>query len=297
MHRSEGCIPFPAIAFSKFETHKCLIKLDLARLIEPNARVTTVIPRQETSASSSRTPSSLMKKRYTRMLTLIIIAVALPLVSFAADELLVEIKLNDCPAPVKKTIEAEAKGSKIEKLEKSVEGDETTYWADVRRSGKLYSLGVLQDGTLTELNLRVDADEIPFAKSPSAVQVTLRKEAWDARIEFVAKDVRFGVTVYETSIEHKGKSYDIAVAEDGTLVEKMLVIHDEEVELAKCPETVRKALTELAKGGKIEEGITRSTGILHPSYEAEISLGKHRYLVEVAENGELIAQSLEANDE
>ena len=72
--------------------------------------------------------------------------------------------------------------------------------------------------------------------------------------------MKYGVTVYQTVVDHKAKSYEIAVAEDGTLVEKVLVIDDEDIKLSDCPAAVRAALHEHAKGGEIGE-ITRSTGI------------------------------------
>ena len=43
-----------------------------------------------------------------------------------------EVKLSDCPAPVRKTIEPEASGAKIDSIQKEIEGDETIYWAEAR---------------------------------------------------------------------------------------------------------------------------------------------------------------------
>ncbi len=108
--------------------------------------------------------------------------------------------------------------------------------------------------------------------------------------------MKYGVTVYETAVSHKGKSYEIVVAEDGTLVEKVLVIEDEEIELAKCPVPVQTALREHAKGGMIGD-VTRSTGISRPTFEAEVKIKDKVYLIEVAENGLLISKSLEAAEE
>ena len=43
-----------------------------------------------------------------------------------------KIKLSDCPAAVRKTFQAEAKGAKIETVTKEKdEDDETVYWAEV----------------------------------------------------------------------------------------------------------------------------------------------------------------------
>jgi len=128
------------------------------------------------------------------------------------------------------------------------------------------------------------------------VQATFRSEAFGAKIEAVGKDLKYGVTIYETVVDHKGKSYEIVVAEDGTLVEKVLVIEDEEVELAMCPSAVQVALKKHANGGTIDE-VTRYTGIGKPTFEAEVEIKGKVYLIEVAENGLLISKSLEATEE
>ncbi len=207
-----------------------------------------------------------------------------------------EVKFADCPAPVRKTLQAEAKGFKIETVTKEPGDDETIYWAEAAVDGKTYAIGVLEDGTLTEMNLAVDDDEITFDRCPSEVQATFRREAFGAKIEAVGKDMKYGVAVYEAVVTHAGKSYEIVVSADGVLVEKVLVIDDAEVELSTCPTAVKTAFHEHAKGGTIHQ-IVRSTGISHPTFEAEIELDHKVYLVEVSESGHLIAKSLEAGEE
>ncbi|MGP0065674.1 MAG: hypothetical protein ACLQGP_18980 [Isosphaeraceae bacterium] len=208
-----------------------------------------------------------------------------------------KVKFSDCPAAVQKTLQAEAKAVKIETVHKEHnEDEETVYWADVSVGGKIYAIGVLEDGTLTEMNLAVDDAEVPFEGCPAAVQATFRREAFGEKVEAVGKDMKYGVVIYESLVHHKGKPYEIVVAEDGTLVEKVLVIDDEEIELAKCPATVQATLKAHAKGGKID-GITRSTGISGRTYEAEVEIGTKVYSMEVAEGGYLISKSLEAGEE
>jgi hypothetical protein len=208
-----------------------------------------------------------------------------------------EIKFADCPAAVKKTLEAESKGAKIETVTKETdEDDETVYWADAVIRGTTYAIGVLEDGTLSEMNLAVDEEELPLDRCPAAVQATFKLEAFGSRIDAVGKDVKYGVTIYEAAVEHKGRSYEIIVAEDGTLVEKVLVIDDEEIELAACPAAVQIAFREHSAGGTVGD-ITRSMGIGHPTYEAEVEIKGKVYLIEVSETGHLISKSLEAVEE
>ncbi len=208
-----------------------------------------------------------------------------------------EIKFAACPPAVRKTLQTESKGARIETVTREKDADdEVVFWAEAALGGRTYAIGVLEDGTLTEMNLAVDDEELAFDRCPADVQATFRAEAFGEKVETVGKDIKYGVTIYETVIEHNGKSYEIVVAEDGSLVEKALVIDDEEVEMTMCPSAVRSALHEQARGGKIGE-ITRSTGIGGPTYEAEIEIRKRIYLIEVAENGALISKSLEAVEE
>jgi len=208
-----------------------------------------------------------------------------------------ELKFSDCPPAVRKTFQAEAKGAKIETVTREKDADdETFYWADVTVGGRTYAIGVLEDGTLGEMNLAVDDEELPFDRCPAAVQATFRDEAFGEKVDAVGKDVKYGITIYEAVVDHDGKSYEIVVAEDGTLVEKVLVIDDEEVELAKCPAAVQAALHEHARGGKIGD-ITRYTGIGHHTFEAEVKIQGKVYLVEVAESGLLISKALQAGED
>jgi hypothetical protein len=205
-----------------------------------------------------------------------------------------ELKFSDCPAVVRKTFEAETKGAKIETVTREKGGDdEWVYWADVSIGGKSYAVGVLADGTLTEMNLAVDEEELAFDRCPGAVQATFRSEAFGEKIDSVGRDMKYGVTVYQTVVNHQHRAYEIVVAEDGTLVEKALVIDDEEIKLPDCPAAVRAALHEHAKGGEIGD-ITRSTGIGQHTFEAEVKMKSKVYLIEVVESGVLISKSLEA---
>jgi hypothetical protein len=205
-----------------------------------------------------------------------------------------EVQFSNCPAAVRKTFQAEAKGAKIETVTKEKDGDaETVYWADVAIGGKTYAIGVLNDGTLTEMNLAVDEEKLAFDRCPAAVQASFQSEAFGEKVDAVGRDMKYGVTIYQTVVDHKGKSYEIVVAEDGTLVEKVLVIDDEEVKFSDCPAAVRSALHAHANGGEIGE-ITRSTGIGHHTFEAEVKIKAKVYLIDVAESGLLISKSLEA---
>jgi hypothetical protein len=225
-------------------------------------------------------------------------AVATASVVFAARGEEKEMKFSECPEAVQKTLHAEGKGVKIETVTKETFDDgKVVYWADVVLGGKPYEIAVDPEGTLTEMSLEVGEDQVEFSKCPGPVQATFHKESNDAKVETLDKDMKYGVTIYEGVVSIKGKEYEIIVAEDGTLLEKTLVVVEDDVELSKCPAAVQKTLHEHAGGGKIV-AITRSTGIGagRHTYEAEVDIQGKGYAIEVAENGMLLSKSLEEAD-
>ena len=93
-----------------------------------------------------------------------------------------EIKFSDCPAAVRKSLEAEAKGAKIETVTKEKDDDDqTVFWAEVKLEGRPYAIGVLEDGTLSEMNLAVDDAELTLDRCPAAVQADLAQRERSAR--------------------------------------------------------------------------------------------------------------------
>ena len=206
-----------------------------------------------------------------------------------------DVKLADCPAAVQKTLQAEAKGAKIEAVTKTTEDDETTFRTVVDLGGKRYGIEVDEEGTLIEVSLQVEEEEIKFFDCPAAVQKTFRAESHDSKIDRVTRDVKLGGTIYETVVAIAGKPYEIVVGEEGTLIEKTLVIEEEDVELSACPAAVQKTLHAEARGGSIG-AIIRSTGIGGHVYEAEVEIEGKSYTVEVASNGTLILKALDDDD-
>jgi hypothetical protein len=208
-----------------------------------------------------------------------------------------KLKFSESPAAVQTTMKTEAPGAKIEFVDREKDEDNVvTFWADAIIGGKTYAIGVLEDGTLTEMNLVADVDELPFDRLPAAVQATFKSEGYGQKIDTVGKDMKFGVAIFEAGVDHKGKRYGLVVAEDGTLVEKVLVINDEEIDLEKCPAAVQASFKKQAGAGMIHD-ITKYSGIIRPLYEAEIEINGKIYLIEVSETGYLVSKSLDADPE
>ncbi len=67
-----------------------------------------------------------------------------------------KITLDQCPAAVQVTIQAEAAGGTIEEIEKEVKGDVTTYEAEIKKDGKEIEIKVAADGTLLKKKVKDD---------------------------------------------------------------------------------------------------------------------------------------------
>ena len=63
---------------------------------------------------------------------------------------------------------------------------------------------------------------------PKSVQKTLKRESQGGKIEEIVKETEDGKVVYEAEVEIDGKEYEIEVAEDGTLLSKVLEDDDED---------------------------------------------------------------------
>ena len=207
-----------------------------------------------------------------------------------------ETKLSDCPAAVKKTIEAEAKGAEIGTVHKEKEEDATVYWTEAVIAGKTYALGVLEDGTLVEMNLAVNDAEVPFDRCPTAVQATFRHEAFGLAIKSVGKDRKYGVTIYETVVQHKGQGVRDR-GRRGRDARGEGPRHRGRGDRAdEVPRARPGHLPRARRGGTVGD-VTRSTGITRPTFEAEVKIQDKVYLIEVGESGVLISKSLEAAEE
>ncbi len=235
-----------------------------------------------------------MKPTWIRLATITLVAASTAFSFVNADEK--TVKLADCPEAVRKTIEHEAKGAKIASVTESTEDDGTEFSTEAKIGERTYEIRVDTEGTLLEMSLMVDDDEVKFSDAPAAVRETLLKESGGAKFEDLEKDIKYGVVVFNAVVPIKGKEYSFVVAANGTLIEKSLVIIEDDIDLSHCPAPVQKAFKEHAHDGKIGQ-ITRSTGVSGHVFEADIEIGDKTYFVEVTEGGSLISKSLVEEDE
>ncbi len=175
----------------------------------------------------------------------------------------------------------------------------------LRNLGGLILVGVLSCIAWNANGAEEKEVELKLADCPAAVQKTLTREAHGAKIKEVEKETEDGETVYEAEVKIDGKEYEIEVAQDGTLLEKVLDEdeddededeEEEEVKLSDCPAAVQKTLKREAHGAKIKE-VEKETEDGKAIYEAEVKIDGKEYEIEVAQDGTLICKSLDEDDD
>ncbi|HXH85021.1 MAG TPA: hypothetical protein VNN07_19085 [Candidatus Tectomicrobia bacterium] len=66
----------------------------------------------------------------------------------------------------------------------------------------------------------VRADQVSLDQVPPAVRATIEREIQGGRLEEIERETRGGEVVYEVAFERDGRSREIRVAEDGTVLER-----------------------------------------------------------------------------
>ena len=72
--------------------------------------------------------------------------------------------------------------------------------------------------------------EVKQSELPRAVRRTLRRESRGGDVEGIEKEQQDGKTVYEAEIEIADWDYEVEIAEDGTLLSKVVEDQDDENE-------------------------------------------------------------------
>jgi hypothetical protein len=125
--------------------------------------------------------------------------------------------------------------------------------------GKRCGMGVVVLFGLSALVVaaRAGEEEIAVNKLPAAVKKAIKAKFPKAEIEEAAREVEDGSTTYEVKLEVKGRSVDVALKGDGTILEI-----EKEVPFGDLPKAVKKALAAKYPKAKLEkvEEVTKGKG-------------------------------------
>ncbi|MEI8019812.1 MAG: hypothetical protein WCH39_16525 [Schlesneria sp.] len=131
---------------------------------------------------------------------------------------------------------------------------------------------------------------IKFTSAPAAVQKTFKEEVKGGKIELLGKGESDKGVFYKALIgSAAGHNYEVAVGENGLLLEKILQMVTTDVTPEDCPAPVMKTLGEEAKGAKIES-VEKVVEGKRAHFVMNVVHQKSKYQVIIMEDGTLISK-------
>ena len=131
---------------------------------------------------------------------------------------------------------------------------------------------------------------IKFTSAPAAVQKTFKEEVKSGKIDLLGKgESDRGVFYKALIVNTAGHNYEVAVGEDGLLLEKILQMVTTEVTVEDCPAPVIKTLGEEAKGAKVES-VEKVVEGKRAHFILNVVHQKSKYQIIIMEDGSLISK-------
>ena len=167
----------------------------------------------------------------------VLLSVVILFLRVQAAETEQQVKQADCPKAVQKTLNRESRGGEIKEIEKGKQRGRLVFEAEVWINGKEYEVQIAAAGTLLSKILEgensdeQDGDEdeeneietqIKPSDLPKPVRRTLRRESRGGEIDELEKVQQGRSTTYEAEIEIGDTDYEIEIAENGTLLSKVV---------------------------------------------------------------------------
>jgi hypothetical protein len=125
-----------------------------------------------------------------------------------------KVAMKDVPAPVKATIDAQAKGGKVWKVTKEEEGGKTTYEAAIGfksdKGKRKVEVEVAADGTLIATE-----EFVKLADTPAPVKAKIAELSKGKKVQGIEKRTEGATVTFEVRI--KGTKEEIVLASDGTV--------------------------------------------------------------------------------
>ena len=119
---------------------------------------------------------------------------------------------------------------------------------------------------------------------PAAVQKTVAEQSKGATIRGYTSEMEGGQQEYEAEMTVAGRSRDVSIAADGSVIEV-----EDQLTLRSLPAAVRDSLVKKARPGRITkvESLTKQGTLV--AYEAQVRTGKKHSEVQVGPHGETLA--------
>lgn len=221
-----------------------------------------------------------------------------------------KVGLKDVPELVKKTIEENLNGGKVDEIEESKCNGEICYEVDIKLNGTEKELCISKDGKLmqTKTDDEEDDDEddegddkedddddevkVSISELPQEVLATAEKFLGEVKDAQASKEKENGKTIYEIEITKDGKESSADISEDGKILEIEKTISKEEIP-APIKETFEKKfknkqITEITECQKFENDQPISPKIYEIKFVVPITKE-----AEFDETGKLISKNYE----
>jgi uncharacterized membrane protein YkoI len=150
----------------------------------------------------------------------------------------VEVGLDDTPAPVRKTILAQAAGWQVDSIDKNLDPGDTTYDIEVSKGADTQDFTVDDDGSLLSMNL-------PLNQTPDTVASAIQAQAQGAHINSIDKNLDDTDPTYDVEVEADGVSRNFTIGADGSLL-------DAEIALSETPPSVHATIAQQAQGAAVK---------------------------------------------
>lgn len=145
------------------------------------------------------------------------------------------VQFKDLSWPVQQTIMNQAGGANVQRVYKTEREGKTVYHARFDKDGQRTRLAVGQDGTVINTTTGAAAGfdpadtgntttqlsggtKVSFNDLPQAVKNSINAQANGAAIEDIDKGTINGQTVYEAAFKKQGRTYELQVKEDGSVL-------------------------------------------------------------------------------
>jgi hypothetical protein len=182
----------------------------------------------------------------------------------------VEIALAETPAPVQKTIQAQAGAWEVESIDKSAGDAKPTFDVQITKDGEEKSFTVADDGTLVSA-------EVVLPETPPAVQKTIQTQAVGWEVKSIDKATDEAGTTFDVEIAKADQKKRFTVADDGKLLSTG-------VALSETPAPVQKTIQAQAAGWEVES-IDKTIDETGTTFDVEVTKGALKKSFTVTDDG------------
>ncbi|MCS7081299.1 MAG: hypothetical protein NZ585_14790 [Chloracidobacterium sp.] len=117
------------------------------------------------------------------------------------------------PAPVRKTVEEQARGGRIRGVGAEVEDGTTVYEAELVVNGRKRDVRIDEAGTVLEIE-----EELPVGELPEKVKAAATQAGRILKAESVTKDGK--IVCYEIDVKARGKKSELKLSPEGERIER-----------------------------------------------------------------------------